>query len=103
MAEETIAEALTHASDGATARCWATHTDLAGSEMERKKYYVIISDEGKPDLNLIIVRGPGAAISVEPYVTHEYGYDDFDYDEEEDDLEPEEAYELAQLDYDEEE
>jgi hypothetical protein len=82
------------------ARCWATHTDLAGSQMERKKYYVIIEDEGKPDLQLIIVRGPGAAIAVEPYVTHEYDYDDFDPDEEEDE---EEEYYYDRDDFDPEE
>lgn len=96
--EETIADSLTHALDGATARCWATHTDLPDSEMERKKYYVIISDAGKPDLNIIIVRGPGASIVVEPYVTHEYDYDQYDDEEEED----EDDYTYAGYDDDEE-
>lgn len=73
-------------------RIWSTSTDLPDTEMERKKYWLILEDEGKPDLNFIFVRGPQMAINVEPFVIHEYDYDERDEDEEDEDDYEEEFY-----------
>ena len=60
------------------ARIWATSTDLGGTNMQRKRYYLCIEDNGvRKDVELVI--GPGPAISVEPFVVHELNYTVHDF------------------------
>ena len=66
------------------ARIWAAATDLAGTNQQRKRYFLAIEDRGtRRDVELII--GPGPAISVEPYVPWEYDYTIHDFCNHEDD------------------
>lgn len=66
------------------ARIWATATDLAGTNQQRKRYFLAIEDRGtRKDVELII--GPGPAISVEPYLPWEYDYTVHDSCDHEDD------------------
>lgn len=59
-------------------RCWATSTDLAGTDQQRVRYFLAIEDGDKrTDVELII--GPGPALSVEPFVPHEFDYTVHDF------------------------
>lgn len=76
-------------------RIWATSTDLAGTNQQRKRYFIVIEDEGnRRDMELVI--GPGPALSVEPFVPRELDYTIHDFCDHEADycvLDDEESYE----------
>lgn len=55
------------------ARIWATSTDLEGTNMERKRYYLCIEDKGKR-IDVELVFGPEKAMAVEPFVPRELDY-----------------------------
>ena len=60
-----------------TAHVWATSTDLAGTDKERKQYFIHLQDGEKPIRFILQVHADGM-IQVEPYVVHEIDYWDYD-------------------------
>ena len=66
-------------------RIWQTATELAGTNQERKQYFMILEDADKPDLRFILQRHADGHIVAEPYVDHEYDYTESDPDEDDDD------------------
>jgi hypothetical protein len=66
------------------ARIWATSTDLARTNQQRKRYFIAIEDgDQRTDVELVI--GPGPAISVEPFTLRELNYTVHDSCDHEDD------------------
>jgi len=59
---------------------WATSTDMPGTEFERKTYRMILRDGEKEVKFNVQVHADGRIIA-EPYVAHEYDYDEMDEDE----------------------
>lgn len=61
---------------------WGISTDMAGTEFQRKRYHCTLHD-GDEKTFTIAIHADGL-IAIEPYSVHEYDYDDYDGDEEED-------------------
>src|SRR5438128_148316 len=55
------------------ARIWATSTDLPDTNQERKRYFLVIEDDGKR-IDVELIFGPNKAMSIEPFVPHEMDY-----------------------------
>jgi hypothetical protein len=66
-------------------RCWATSTDLAGSNMQRKRYFLAIEEEDGTRRDVELVIGPGAALSVEPFNVRDINYTVHDFCKHDDD------------------
>ena len=60
-----------------TAHIWATSTDLAGTDKERKQYFILIEDGVKRIRFSLHVHADGM-IQAEPFVEHEIDYWDYD-------------------------
>lgn len=73
-----------------TAYVWQTATDLAGTDKERKQYFIHVQDGEKAIRFSLHVHADGL-LRVEPFVQHEIDYWDYDGwddpDEDEDDEE----------------
>jgi hypothetical protein len=66
------------------ATIWATSTDLAGSEFERKTYFITLKDGDKTTQFSLQVHADKTIVAV-PYVPADYNYTDYDYDDGDDD------------------
>lgn len=62
------------------ATIWATSTAMAGTKFERKIYRMILRDEGKEVKFNLQIHADGMIVA-EPYVSHEYDYDELDQDQ----------------------
>jgi hypothetical protein len=56
---------------------WATSTDMASSEFERKSYFIKLKD-GDKEVNFSLQVHAGGAIVAVPYVDADYNYTDYE-------------------------
>lgn len=66
-------------------RCWATSTDLEGTNMQRRRYFLVIEEEDGTRRDVELILGPGPAMSVEPFNVRDMDYTVHDACEHEDD------------------
>ncbi len=55
-------------------RCWATSTDLEGSEHQRRRYFLAIEEDDGARRDVELVIGPGPAMAVEPFNVRDMNY-----------------------------
>ena len=75
-----------------TAHIWATSTDLAGTDKERKQYFIHVQD-GERTIRFSLHVHADGMIQAEPYVVHEIDYWDYDgWDDPDDEDDDDEDY-----------
>jgi hypothetical protein len=72
-----------HAPTAPEVTIWGTSTDMPGTQFERKTYRMILRD-GEKEVKFNLQVHADGTIVAEPYVVHEYDYDELDDDEAED-------------------
>jgi hypothetical protein len=75
-----------------TISIWGTSTDMAGSEHQRKTYYITLRD-GDTETKFSLQVHANKTIVAVPYVAADFNYDQYDWgDEDEDDEEYDDSY-----------